>query len=221
MSREKFANMPNTLGEKICKVRGVLEKNQTEFAEMLGYTDPATVSKWESNKRVPDIETLQKIAKLINKDVNWLLSEDSTLEPITKEKQKKYGSFDPPEYKLESIIPAGDGDVVDITDWYHSDVLDYDPQHHFFLKVDEQFGLSMMPLIRPGDLLLCSTRAKVKSGDIVAAKWDRNKGAVKIASFPKNDTMNVLLMSYNQAYEPFSVPKKNTKMYKVVLIKKN
>jgi phage repressor protein C with HTH and peptisase S24 domain len=161
------------------------------------------------------------MALAVKKDLNWIVSGTNTDPMILKDKQKESETIKYPEYKLESTIPAGDGDIVDLTDWYHSDVLDYDPQHHFFLKVDEQFGLSMMPLIRPGDLLLCSTRARVKSGDIVAAKWDKNKGAVKIASFPKNDNMNVLLMSYNQAYEPFSVPRKQTKMYKVVLIKKS
>lgn len=221
MSREKLAIMPNFLGSRISYVRGELKKSQTEFAELLGFSDPATVSKWEANKREPDLPTLRKIAALVGKDMNWLLSESEVNTSIIKDKQKGYRIPGQLEYKLESTIPAGDGDIVDLTDWYHSDVLDYDPQHHFFLKVDEQFGLSMMPLIRPGDLLLCSTRAKVKSGDIVAAKWDKNKGAVKIASFPKNDTLNVLLMSYNQAYEPFSVPKKQTKMYKVVLIKKS
>lgn len=137
-------------------------------------------------------------------------------EPIRHEYIVKRGL----EYKLESTVPAGEGDLVNLSDWYHSEVLEYSPQNHFFLKVDEQFGFSMMPLIKPGDLVLCSTKQKIKHGDIVAAKWDRGKGALKIASFARNDKQHVILMSYNQAYEPFSVPLKTTKMFKVVLIKK-
>jgi hypothetical protein len=197
-----------------------------EFAKLIEIA-PQHVNKVFS----AELDPLKYIDILVDKcgaDKSWLLTGvkkypdlPEVYEPKVKEVVKHENTIRKGlEYKLEATVPAGDGDVVDLTDWYHSEVLDYSPQNHFFLKVDEQFGFSMMPLIKPGDLVLCSIRHKIKHGDIVAAKWDKGKGALKIASFAKNDKLNVILMSYNQAYEPFSVPLATTKMYKVVLIKK-
>lgn len=63
-----------TLGDRIALIREELKKSQTDFALLLNYSDPATVSKWESNDRKPDIRTLQKIAEIGNKDLGWLIT---------------------------------------------------------------------------------------------------------------------------------------------------
>lgn len=210
--------------EKFFKSTGLQKQ---EFARILGIA-PQHVNKIFSADLDP-LKYINMLADNLGADKKWLLTgikdfpdvsgsfRTYVKEPSTPE----YSNKNSLEYKLESTIPAGDGELVDLTDWCHSAVIDYSPQTHFFLKVDEQFGSSMMPLIKPGDLVLCSLKQKIKNGDIVAAKWDRGKGALKIATFAKNDNKNVILMSYNQAYEPFSVPIATTKMFKVVLIKKN
>ncbi len=125
-----------------------------------------------------------------------------------------------PRYRIEATVPAGIGEMNSYDDWFESDVLDYNPADHFFIRVDSEFGYSMMPLIAPGDLVLVSCSAKLKNGDMVAALWDGTKGAIKIyQEAPRNHTQ-VFLLSYNQAVPIITVEKQSAKFYKVVLLKK-
>ena len=54
----------------------LVEKNKTGkwLADELGKT-PSTVSKWCQNTIQPDLKTLDKIAKLLNVDVKYLLND--------------------------------------------------------------------------------------------------------------------------------------------------
>lgn len=52
-----------------------IEKNytQTELAELLGYSNYTTVSKWESGDSLPRGKELKKLAKLFNLSTDYLL----------------------------------------------------------------------------------------------------------------------------------------------------
>ena len=68
-----YLNMDNT--KKINRLKAVLaDANQTNkwLAEQLG-KDPVTVSKWCTNTTQPDLQTLSKIAELLNVDIRELL----------------------------------------------------------------------------------------------------------------------------------------------------
>ena len=68
-----FLNMDNT--KNINRLKAVLaDANQTNkwLAEQLG-KDPVTVSKWCTNTTQPDLQTLSKIAELLNVDIRELL----------------------------------------------------------------------------------------------------------------------------------------------------
>ncbi len=63
------------MGKDINRIKVVLvEKKKTNkwLAEQLG-KDPATVSKWCTNSCQPTLETLLKISKVLNVDVNLLI----------------------------------------------------------------------------------------------------------------------------------------------------
>ena len=77
-----------------------------------------------------------------------------------------------------------------------------------------------MTLVAPGDLVLISFSAKPKNGDMVADRWDRTKGALKIYQEHPLDPSMLYLLSYNQAIPMIPVPRKTTTVYKVVLLKK-
>ncbi|MCE1188842.1 MAG: S24 family peptidase, partial [Ignavibacteria bacterium] len=111
-------------------------------------------------------------------------------------------------------------EVVDLTDWWESDVIDFKPEDHAFLKIDEENGYSMMPLIRPGDVVLISFSQKPVDGDIVAARWDENAGAIKVYNESALDPNLIVLTSYNQVVAPIFLRKSQVRLYKVVLIKK-
>ena len=68
-----YLNMDNT--KNINRLKAVLaDANQTNkwLAEQLG-KDPVTVSKWCTNTTQPDLQTLSKIAELLNVDIRELL----------------------------------------------------------------------------------------------------------------------------------------------------
>lgn len=68
-----YLNMNNT--RNINRLKAVLaDANQTNkwLAEQLG-KDPVTVSKWCTNTTQPDLQTLSKIAELLNVDIRELL----------------------------------------------------------------------------------------------------------------------------------------------------
>ncbi|NTU72663.1 hypothetical protein HGB07_00610, partial [Candidatus Roizmanbacteria bacterium] len=83
-------------------------------------------------------------------------------------------------YCVMGTVPAGISEVNEYNDWQEGDDLDFDPKTHFYLSIDKEFGYSMMPLVGPGDKVLVSFNSKVKDGDLVAARWDKTKGALKI-----------------------------------------
>jgi len=58
------------IGIKIANLRKQNETTQTALAELLGVSAQA-VSKWESGKSLPDIITLDKIAKQFGQDLNY------------------------------------------------------------------------------------------------------------------------------------------------------
>lgn len=51
----------NTIGSRVRYARKGARLEQKELAQILS-VNPVSVSRWETDKRVPDLETLQKIA---------------------------------------------------------------------------------------------------------------------------------------------------------------
>lgn len=64
-----------TFGEKIKKLRNDNNLTQEQFAEMLFVTRTA-VSKWETNKGLPGIDTLKLISSTFNLSLDELISDD-------------------------------------------------------------------------------------------------------------------------------------------------
>lgn len=203
-----------TIGEKI-RSFGLSKFNSlNEFAEAMGMKPPSLHQYLGSNaKREPGTGILIKLKKL-GCDIDWLLTEKYTPLP-SKDNSVKYIK---PQFRIEASIPAGQAEIQDLSEWSEYEDLYFDPQEHFYLKVDTEFGYSMMPLVNPGDLVLVSFSAKVKDGDLVAARWDKTKGALKI--YKEKKKKDVVLLSYNQAVDPIFLSKDEVEVYKVVLIKK-
>ena len=119
------------------------------------------------------------------------------------------------EFRIIGSIPAGRQGEVVIHDYITTEVIDLDPNNTDLLLIDEEFGYSMTPLMKPGDLVAIDYRSKVYNGCIVAAKWDKTKGAIKILSINESDTTWVTLLSYNMAIPPINVRRNKVVMYHV------
>jgi transcriptional regulator with XRE-family HTH domain len=66
-------------GEKIQKLRNQNKWTQEQLAEKL-YVSRTAVSKWESGKGYPNIDSLKDIAKLFNKTIDELLSSEEIID---------------------------------------------------------------------------------------------------------------------------------------------
>ena len=71
-------------GEKIQKLRNQNKWTQEQLAEKL-YVSRTAVSKWESGKGYPNIDSLKDIAKLFNKTIDELLSREEIIDIAKKE----------------------------------------------------------------------------------------------------------------------------------------
>ena len=71
-------------GEKIQKLRNEKKWTQEQLAEKL-YVSRTAVSKWESGKGYPNIDSLKDIAKLFNKTIDELLSSEEIIDIAKKE----------------------------------------------------------------------------------------------------------------------------------------
>ena len=70
----------DTLGKRLRHIRtDVLELNQAQMAEKIGFSRTATISDYEKGKRVPDIETLKVIAERGRVNIGWLLTGDGPM----------------------------------------------------------------------------------------------------------------------------------------------
>lgn len=126
-------------------------------------------------------------------------------------------------YPILGQIPAGIAEVKENGDWPEYSDLNYDPRKHFWLQIDDEYGFSMNPFLKSGDLILCSIPPfKLRDGDLVAVRWDKTKGALKL--YKEKNVGNeklVILASYNASESPIVLKQSEVEqIYKVVNIKK-
>ena len=84
-----------TLGEKLKKLRSDNGFTQEELAEKL-YVTRTAISKWESNRGYPNIDTLKAISKFFSVSIDDLLSSDELLtiaEEDSKQKETRFKDF--------------------------------------------------------------------------------------------------------------------------------
>jgi transcriptional regulator with XRE-family HTH domain len=63
-----------TFGERLCKLRKLKGLSQKEIADFLGYKHNASISNIEANRTPPDIDSLCKLAKILDADLHWLIT---------------------------------------------------------------------------------------------------------------------------------------------------
>lgn len=187
----------------------------TEFAKSLDML-PQTLNSYLSGKITPGSELLIKLSEM-GCDIEWLLTGNPS--GIVKS-ERKGDKKSARAFAVMGTVPAGKADIQDWSDLNEFRDLEYDPDTHFYLKIDEEFGYSMMPLVNPGDYVLVSMYGKVKPGDLVVALYDKTKGALKIYNENENLPGIAILSSYNQSIQPMVFKRDEIKIYKVVLIEK-
>lgn len=187
----------------------------SDGAKILAISPNALSTNYFSGKSFPGGELLSRLVEL-GCNMNWLLSEEVT-QPMDTE-----GIIMPNimSFPVLGTIPAGRADY-NPHDWPEYFSLDFNKETHFCLKIDEENGYSMMPVIEPGDVILCNRHSKlIKNGDIVAVRYDEGRAAVKKIII-QEDTKGgpLFLSSSNPSVVPMIIPRKRVnEIYKVVAI---
>ena len=96
MVREKMAHF-------LCELRKEKGLLQNELAEIF-IISPQAISKWERGESIPDIETLEKLAKFYNVSIEELLNGERKI-IIEKSKEKSLESKLPPRRKIYLLVP--------------------------------------------------------------------------------------------------------------------
>ena len=82
-------------GERLRKARMEKGMRQEDIGKVV-HVGKSTVSQWENNIHVPDLETITKIANHLNISVDWLtgrISTPSPIPPLTPEDMKKLDEY--------------------------------------------------------------------------------------------------------------------------------
>lgn len=72
-----------TLGDKIKKIRITNNLKQSELAEML-FVSEKTISSWENNRTIPDLNMIYKISDYFKKSFYYLINDDYDTENINE-----------------------------------------------------------------------------------------------------------------------------------------
>ena len=101
MKEKNSLYIRKVFAERLLALREERELTQKELGALVGYTD-AAIGNWERAKRLPDPETLAKIADIFDVTTDYLLGRD-------RERPEKKDKIKP-----EEMIPAAGNEGVGI-----------------------------------------------------------------------------------------------------------
>ena len=171
----------NKFKEVLKNLRKEYGFTQKQLADKLGISLSA-VSMYEGGKREPSFEILQKIADLLNVDMNYLLSGEKNLHL----QNSPLGSQNPENtcitYAVIGEVAAGfgcdaveeeTGDFEQIpSDW----ISGHNPDEFFVLRVK---GNSMYPQYIEGDNVLVHKQSSVDSGSVAVVIYENSQATLK------------------------------------------
>ena len=172
---------------RLKKLRESKNMSQYAFAKDFG-TAQSTVGGWESGKREPNFETMQKLADYFNVTVDYLLGREET--PMSPSAS---GTWVPVLGNVQAGIPVEA--VQDILDYEDISNITKDPSDYFALKIK---GSSMEPRLCAGDVVIVKKQASAQDGDIVIALVNGDEATVK--KFKKRPE-GVMLIPLNPQFD--------------------
>lgn len=192
-----------TLGTKLKIARNNANLLQSDVSKLLNEkyeinVARETISRWESDVRVPKQEILCKLAEIYNVPIEYLC--DDTPKIIAKDILSSTPQFreDTTLLPILGTVAAGNGAYADNaidgyeyapSSWVHDGT-------EVFLKVK---GDSMYPKFEENDLLLIHPQENIENGEYGVVLIDGNDGVVKRVMINKD---SIELISINPLYPP-------------------
>lgn len=181
----------NSFGAKLKSCRKDMSLSQRELGQKIGVAE-STISLYESNKRFPDAETLQKISSLFNVSLDYLLGNAPCKKPVSPAGR---GVRIPVLGRVVAGIPI---EAV-------QEILDYEEITPELAATGEFFALqvkgdSMLPKLEEGDIVIVKKQADVETGDIAIVLVNGDEATIKQV---KKVTGGIMLYGFNpDVYEP-------------------
>ena len=184
-------NEKNTLGRRIAHARksGLNRLTQAEVAKELGVT-PQAVSGWERNEALPELDKIERLAKVLGTSIGWLMDGlgeevprhymEETLRASEQRRTQsapKVTLFGDRDFPIYASTEGGSGALI-----VHSDVMEYARRPAILEGIPEAYGIlvvgsSMVPSYRPGDIALIHPRKPPqRDTDVVLYKVDHRTG---------------------------------------------
>lgn len=176
-------------GKRLKELRKEKGITQARLAEKLN-VDTSLIGKWEIYDITPSIETLKKLANILNTSVSDLLGVDNNIIPATLDHSVT-------RIPIYGVIPAGTPieAVEDIIDYEEIPKRLANSGMFFGLKVK---GNSMYPEIKNGDIVILKQQEDANTGDICAVMINGFDATLKKIK-KENDCLN--LIPINPEYE--------------------
>lgn len=173
------------------KLRENAGYSQYSFAEAFGVAQ-STIGNWESGKREPNFDTMQRLADFFGVTIDALLGRESV------------GGRPSPTQPGSMWIPVLGGVVAgvpieaveEILGWEEIDAKTAAQGEHFALRVK---GDSMAPSLLDGDVVIVRQQPTADTGDIAVVIVNGDEATVKRI---KKSPEGLMLIPSNSAYEP-------------------
>ena len=172
---------------RLKKLREEKNMSQYVFAKDFGIAQ-STVGGWESGKREPNFETVQKLADYFNVSVDYLLGRDEVPSSPTSN-----GTWIPVLGKVQAGIPVDA--VQEIIDYEDISNITKNASDYFALQIK---GSSMEPRFCAGDVVIVKKQNTAEDGDIVIALINGDEATVK--KF-KQRPEGIMLIPMNNNFE--------------------
>ena len=180
---------------KFKELRKKMNLTQVEFAEKIN-VDQSTISKWEQDKAIPDIQTLSSLASFFNVSIDYLMGRSPDKNVLGLQLNRSvvkipvYGTI-PAGVPIEMIDDSFIEDEEEIpAEWLNTG------NEFFALKVK---GNSMMPKFEDGDILILKKQDNCESGAFCAVSINHTECTFK--KVLKN-TNGITLMPLNPEFDP-------------------
>ena len=183
--------------DRLIELRKTKSLTQTDLAKILNVTQ-AAVGHWELGKRIPDTDTLVRIADFFHVTVDYLLGYSDDPAPAAS-----FSDIPNVRQVTKRKIPVL-GEIA------CGKPIFADEQRDVYVSVTEELvcdyaliakGDSMLPRIRDGDLVFIREMPVVPNGKIAAVLID-DEATLKRVFFDA-ENRKLMLIPDNPAYEPF------------------
>jgi phage repressor protein C with HTH and peptisase S24 domain len=193
-----------TFAKRLSSARNERGMSQTELAEAINAAQ-STVASWERGKNEPDLKTIARLGRVVQKPPEWLAfavsdaSQDLALVP-----------------EVDTRAPSGPGGLMDVYAGESEHVL----RRYGFPKgefrqilgaspegvaVIEVRGDSMLPTLAPGEKVFVDVTDRSPSPPGIFVVWDGMGLVMKRVEFvPQSDPPTVRIMSDNGRYEAYT-----------------